>query len=57
MASRQTSFTKNGLPTLLLTARGQALLGGRSISSLGQREGLSQRDFEQLVDLYNCFSA
>ena len=52
----QTSFTKNGLPTIVLTARGQAALGARSLSSVGQREGLSQRDFEQLVDLYNCCS-
>lgn len=50
----QTAFTKNGQPTFLLTSQGQAALRSSGASSVGQRETLSQLDFEQLVHLYNC---
>ncbi|CAK9004247.1 unnamed protein product [Durusdinium trenchii] len=49
-----TAFTKNGLPTLALTARGQQQLNALGAYTIGQRDTLSQLDFEQLVHLYHC---
>eukprot|EP00438_Fugacium_kawagutii_P016445 Skav207235 [mRNA] locus=scaffold523:57239:69953:+ [translate_table: standard] len=52
------AFTKNGLPTIGLTSlgasAGPAQLLASGATTIGQREGMSQSDFEQLVHLYNC---
>eukprot|EP00435_Cladocopium_sp_Y103_P033519 s30_g8.t1 len=50
----QTSFTRNGQPTLVLTSLGQASMRSSGATFVGQRESMSQMDFEQLVHLYNC---
>eukprot|EP00434_Breviolum_minutum_P040620 symbB.v1.2.036101.t1/scaffold5010.1/size60825/3 len=48
------SFSNGRGPSMTPTRRGQSDLYASGLMALGQREGISRLDWEQLVHLYNC---
>ena len=48
------SFSNGRGPSMTPTRRGQSDLYASGLRKMGQREGISRLDWEQLVHLYNC---